>query len=64
MDQSQHIATVESRSPTAETSLATQAFGIDRGRYRAFLEALLDGWLEYEMSKGGSDHAPHPIPAA
>lgn len=64
MDQSQYAASVESRSPTTEISFAAQAFGVDSGRYRSFLQALLDGWLEYEISKGGSDHAPHPVPAA
>lgn len=33
-------------------------------RYVAFLEALLDGLMEYEVEKGGGNHAPAPLPAA
>jgi len=47
-----------------QASFPVQAFGFGSGRYFAFLEALLDGLLEYETSVGGSGYAPEPLPAA
>jgi len=45
-------------------SLLVRAFGFATDRYWALLEALFDGLYEYDMRKGGSDHAPAPLPAA
>lgn len=47
-----------------EQSFATKAFGYATGRYWAFLEALLDGLMEYEVTKGDHEHAPSPVPVA
>ena len=47
-----------------ESTFPVQAFGFCTGRYSAFLEALLDGLLEYESLYGGIDLGPEPLPAA
>jgi hypothetical protein len=45
-------------------SFSSHAFGPDTARRRSFLQALLDGLLEYEARKGQVCHAPQPLPAA
>jgi len=63
MNESQSL-TSEPPSSEAERSYAVDAFGRRSRRYSAFLEALLDGLLEYIAGEGGSGHAPTPLPAA
>ncbi len=54
-----------SEPPSASgDSFPVRAFGHGTAHYLAFLEALLDGLMEYEARKGGSGHAPTPQPAA
>jgi hypothetical protein len=46
-------------------SFAARAFGYGTTRYRAFLDALLDGLRLYEASSGvGRARAQEPVPAA
>lgn len=52
-----------SSSESSYSSYPGRAFGRGTSRYYSFLQALLDGLLEYERQKGGG-HAPEPIPAA
>jgi hypothetical protein len=47
-----------------DASFPAHAFGYGTLYYHAFLQALLDGLLEYKARKGDSDHAPSPLPAA
>ncbi len=46
-----------------EASLPARAFGWATARYRSFLQALLNGLLEYEALERGSEYAPKPVPA-
>jgi len=63
MDHSRQPAS-EPPSSSLEVSFPVRAFGYGTGRYRAFLEAIVDGLMEYEARKGASGHAPLPLPAA
>jgi hypothetical protein len=70
--ESVQIAATEPPSPArgAEasgslSSFPTRAYGYGTARYRAFLEALLDGLRLYESLQGtGRAHAQEPVPAA
>lgn len=67
--ESVQIAVTEPPSPArgAEASFPTRAYGYGTARYRAFLEALLDGLRLYDAMQGvgkGRTHAADPIPAA
>jgi hypothetical protein len=48
---------------SGEPSYPARAFGRAAARYYSFLQALIDGLLEYEAWKGGG-HAPEPLSAA
>jgi hypothetical protein len=63
MDHSRQPAS-EPPSSSAEVSFPARAFGYGTSRYRAFLEAIVDGLMQYEARKGASGHAPLPLPAA
>ena len=54
----------EPPSPAGGLSFSVYAFGPDTARRRSFLQALLDGLLEYEARKGEVRHAPQTLPAA
>jgi len=49
--------------PSRGSSYPARAFGRETSRYHSFLQALLNGLLEYEAWKGGG-HAPEPLSAA
>ena len=51
-------------SSSSQPTFPVEAFGFGTAQYFAFLEALLDGLLEYESTNGGTGHAPEPLPAA
>jgi hypothetical protein len=51
-------------SPPEASFRPAQAFGRDTGRYRSFLQALLDGLLQYETTQRGVRYAPEPLPVA
>lgn len=50
-------------SSKPEISYPAHAFGHRALQYRAFLEALLAGLVEYEVRKGGLTLATTPLPA-
>lgn len=52
------------KPPSPEGSFLDELFGYGTPPYWAFLEALLDGLIEYETKNGGAIHAPEPLPAA
>ena len=56
------LEAAESLSPE-DHSYPARAFGRATLRYYSFLQALLEGLLEYEAKKG-ERHAAEPIPAA
>lgn len=64
MDTTQATATEPPSSTLVQASYPIQAFGYGTVRYRSFLQALLDGLLEYEARKGGATHGATPLPAA
>jgi len=49
-----------------EESFPALIFGYGTSPYALFLEALLEGLLEYEgrVREAGGDYAPTPLPAA
>jgi hypothetical protein len=60
----QTVMTDEEPPSSLVESFPTRAFGRGTPVYRAFLEALLDGWLEYERTKGVLAYAAPTLPAA
>jgi hypothetical protein len=63
-----HTCTAETPSlgvHDGDASFPGRAFGYGTTRYRAFLEALLEGLLLYESLQGvRTRHAQEPVPAA
>lgn len=54
----------DGKPPSRSTSFPKSAFGRSTPLYSAFLEALLDGLMEYEVGKEGYVNASEPLPAA
>ncbi len=52
------------KPPSPPLDFPSSAFGHGTSQYHQFLEALLDGLLEYESREGGYNYAPEPLPAA
>ena len=52
------------KPPSSGNDFPTLAYGYGTSQYWQFLDALLDGLLEYEAKQGGQVHAPEPLPAA
>lgn len=64
MDTMQATSAEPPSSTLVQASYSTQAFGYGIVRHRSFLQALLDGLLEYEARKRGATHGATPLPAA
>jgi hypothetical protein len=62
VDTALFVPSIEPSLPE-ETSYPARAFGRATLRYYSFLQALLDGLLEYEAQKG-ERYAAEPVPAA
>jgi hypothetical protein len=60
----QTVMTDEEPPSSSVESFPILAFGYGTPSYLAFLEALIDGLLEYEYSKGRLAYGPQPLPAA
>jgi hypothetical protein len=62
--QSQPATSIDPPSCLADTSFPVGAFQRDTPRYLLFVEALLEGLMEYEVRMRGKQDAPTPVPAA
>lgn len=64
MEQQVEVSAKEPPASHVALSFPTRAFGFGSSRYRAFLEALVDGLCAYEAAQEGTRHASASVPAA